>query len=347
MNSSHLMEVAAMADFAEYLKVFLTEYLPLQKGASECTVKSYRDTFKLFVMYHNDVLGIQPHKIELSKCTVECITEFLSWIETVRQCCTSTRNQRLAAIRSFFKFVQFEKPESIAEFQRIAAIPHKKHPQIVVPYLTSDGMKALLSVPDRSTVKGRRDLTLLSLLYDSGCRVQELINLKVMDISLFPQGIVTLHGKGGKIRRVPLMSNMTDLIKSYLSENNMNDNSKSFCNVFVNSHNEPLTKEGVAYIISKYVSKAKSIEPTIPDKVTPHMFRHSKAMHMLQAGINLIYIRDFLGHSDLKTTTIYAKSDIEIKRKVIEQNIVNLLPEQASIKDWRDNANLMEWLTSL
>jgi len=336
-----------MADFAEYLQKFLAEYLPSRKGASVCTIQSYRDTFKLFLVYCDNVLGIQPHKINLKLCSAENILNFLSWLESERGCSVSTRNQRLAALRSFFKFIQFEEPESILEFRRIAAIPLKKCTQTIVPYLTVEGMKALLSIPNQNTAKGRRDLTLLSLLYDSGCRVHELINLKLTDIVLYPQGIVTLHGKGGKTRRTPLMSNMTSLLSAYLSEHSMMNTSKSSCNVFVGNRNSPLTKEGVSYIISKYVSPAQAIEPSIPDKVTPHMFRHSKAMHMLQAGINLIYIRDFLGHSDLKTTEIYAKADTEIKRKAIEQNTVNLFPEIHSSKDWRNDTNLMEWLTSL
>lgn len=339
--------VIAVIDFAEYMRKYLVEYLPTQRGASIRTIQSYRDTFKLFLKYFDEVLNVQPHNIKLKICTAETIMNFLLWLEDERHSSISTRNQRLAALRSFFKYVQFEVPESITEFQRIASIPAKKQIQPTIPYLSADGMKALLSIPDKRTEKGRRDLTLLSLLYDSGCRVQELIMLKVSDIILHPQGIVTLHGKGGKLRRTPLMSNMVELLDQYLSEHNLAAKAKSDNNIFLSNRNAPLTKEGVSYIISKYVQRAQLIEPSIPDKVTPHMFRHSKAMHMLQAGISLIYIRDFLGHSDLKTTEIYAKADTEIKRRAIEKNTVNLLPDYDYPTDWHTDKNLLDWLSSL
>src|SRR3990167_11535313 len=171
-------------DFAKYLTEFLSVYLPKQKNVSKNTIYSYRDTFKLLISYCHEIKKIPAEKITLNILSSECLTDFLGWLETDRKCSISTRNQRLAAIHSFFRYMQAEEPEGIFNYQKIAAIPIKKGKKTVVDYLSPEAVKFLLEQPDKHTPKGRRDLTLISVLYDLVARVQELIDIKISDVTL-------------------------------------------------------------------------------------------------------------------------------------------------------------------
>lgn len=332
-------------DFAKYLTEFFFDYLSRRKNFSRNTILSYRDTFKLLIHYCQEVKNIPAEKITLEILSSEWLTDFLTWLETNRKCSVVTRNQRLAALHAFFRYIQAEEPTGILHFQKIVAIPIKKAKKTVVEYLTPDAIKILLKQPDRYSIKGRRDLTLISVLYDTGSRVQELIDIKVRDVVLQGPATITLTGKGNKIRRVPVMKNTVTLLQRYLSENNLDQPSKNEDPLFTNNQHHKLTKEGVAFIISKYVTLARKKSTLVPKKVKAHMFRHSKAMHLLQAGVNLIYIRDFLGHVDIKTTEIYARADTETKRKAIE----NLYPDliDSKLPDWSKDQKLLDWLSEL
>ncbi|NTV90396.1 MAG: site-specific integrase [Clostridiales bacterium] len=332
-------------DFATHLTEFLSGYLPHQKNASRNTIASYRDTFKLLIRYCRQQKNMPAEKIEMTTLTHQLISDFLEWLEEDRKCSISTRNQRLAAIHAFFRYAQYEEPQGILHFQKVIALPVKKAPKPSVPHLTPDAMKLLLSQPDKTTAKGRRDLTLLSVLYDSGCRVQELADLSVRDAVLDHPAVLILTGKGGKVRRVPLMKNTQALLEHYIQENALNKPWKSDHPLFVNKQHNKLTKEGVAYIVSRYVLTARKNSTIVPEKVTPHMFRHSKSMHLLQAGVSLIYIRDFLGHEDIKTTEIYVKCDTELKRQAIENAYPDLVDD--NLPDWSKDAALLDWLSSL
>jgi|SRR3990167_6808604 len=332
-------------DFAKYLTEFLSVYLPKQKNVSKNTIYSYRDTFKLLISYCHEIKKIPAEKITLNILSSECLTDFLGWLETDRKCSISTRNQRLAAIHSFFRYIQAEEPEGIFHFQKIAIISSKKAKKKIVEYLTPDAIKLLLEQPDKHTAKGRRDLMLISLLYDSGARVQELIDTRVCDVALQTPAVITLIGKGNKIRRVPIMQNTAALLENYFKENKLNVPFKNEHPLFVNNQHRKLTKEGVAYILSKYAESARKTSTVLPQKIKPHMLRHSKAMHLLQAGVNLIYIRDFLGHVDLKTTEIYARADTEMKRKAIEGLYPDLI--DSTLPDWSKNQALLTWLSEL
>ncbi|EKE04042.1 MAG: hypothetical protein ACD_20C00111G0001 [uncultured bacterium] len=332
-------------DFAMHLTKFLSEYLLSQKNVSRNTITSYRDTFKLLLMFCQKEKELPCEKLTMNLLTKELVTDFLDWLEHERECSISTRNQRLAAIHSFFKYAQYEEPVGILNFQKVIAISVKKAPKTIVEHLSPEAMQLLLSQPDKTTSKGRRDLTLLSLLYDSGARVQELIDLKIRDVILDDPAVLVLTGKGNKIRRVPLMKNTQLLLKYYIQEKSLDKPWKSDYSLFTNNQNRKLTKEGIAYIISKYVATAREVSTIVPEKVKPHMFRHSKSMHLLQAGVNLIYIRDFLGHTDIKTTEIYAKCDTESKRKAIENAYPELI--NSNLPDWNEDKALIKWLSDL
>jgi site-specific recombinase XerD len=336
------------ADLPYYLTQLLGKYLPGEKNASQHTIQSYSYTFRLLLAFFEDMKSITPERLSMADLTREAIIEFLDWIESVRGCAISTRNQRLVAIHSFVRFVQKQSPENLYELQRILNIPDKKHAKTVVSFLTGDEMRILLSMPDPSYRNGLRDMALLTLLYDSAARVQEIIDLKVKDLRLGKPAVVVLHGKGQKTRHVPIMEKTKCLIESYLQRNSSNAGTYAGEEyVFVNQRKQQLSRWGISHIINKYVEMARLHDKfNVSFSITPHVFRHSKSVHLLQSGVNLIYIRDFLGHSDCSTTQIYAKADTETRRKALEAAYVDILPTR-ELPDWSDDRNLMEYLISL
>ena len=332
-------------DFAKYLTDFFSDYLTAQKNVSKNTIYSYRDAFKLLFKYCQEVEGIAIERISIDLLTAELIKDFLDWLEHERKCSISTRNQRLASIHSFFRYIQGEAPAGIHHFQKVISISIKKAGKKVIEHLSPDAMKLILEQPEKNSSKGRRDLTLLSVLYDTGARVQELIDIKVVDIVLDSIPVISLTGKGNKTRRVPLMKNVVTLLQRYLSERDLNKQWKNQYPLFINNQHNKLTKEGIAYILDKYAKKASAKSRVVPERVSPHVLRHSKAMHLLQAGVNLIYIRDFLGHVDLKTTEIYARTDTESKRKAIEKAYPDIINGQ--LPAWNKDKELLIWLSEL
>jgi site-specific recombinase XerD len=295
-----------------------------------------KHTFSLLLGYCRDVKGIKIEKLTLTQFDRELITDFLSWLEAERGNSASTRNQRLAAIHAFCRFAQAEAPGALMQCQEVISIGMKKQQKPHIEYLSVDKLKKIFSEPDLHTRNGRRDLLLLSVLYDTGARVSELIELRVRDVRLDDFPIVRLNGKGNKMRQVPLMHKTADMLHDYLMENRMTSPQALDHPLFFNSRHEKFTRPGVTYILQKYADGAK---------VTPHILRHSKAMHLLQAGVNIVYIRDILGHVDLKTTEIYARADTEMKRRAMEKTYKDLLP--AATPNWTSDEGLMEWLHEL
>ncbi|MCL5770716.1 MAG: site-specific integrase [Actinobacteria bacterium] len=335
-------------DFAFYLSQFFSKYLPGQKNLSTNTIASYRDTFKLFLIFCSETKGLKSQNITLNLLTRKIVTEFLEWIEKKRKCCLSTRNQRLSAIHAFFRYVQKESPDNLFEFHKILTIPLKRKPKPQVFYLRSDELKILFSQPDTSSKQGRRDLILLVLMYDSAARVSEIIDLKVSDIRLSSPAVVALHGKGSKVRHVPIIGKTKDILAAYLEEHKKYNwgIAAQDAPVFFNQQHKKLSRWGVSHILDKYVQMAKNnTKFNTGFAVTPHVLRHSKAMLLLQAGINLIYIRDFLGHCNVVTTEIYARADTEMKRKAIESAYTDLSP--VDMPNWEENEDLMYWLQNL
>lgn len=332
-------------DFAYYLTDFLSKHLPGTLGLRSNTIMSYRDAFSIFLAFCSEHKGIRPEKFSLDNLNHKLVKEYLEWLEKTRRCIASTRNVRLAAFHSFCRYLQMEFPDYIHHAQQILAIPLKRTKNIFVEYLSLDAMKFLLEKPDKRTKEGRRDMVLLSLLYESGARVQELADLKVGDIRTASPPTVKLTGKGDKRRIVPIMKPMGELLKQYLKENNLTEPYAFDSPLFCNRSKDKLTRAGIAYIVKKYAGEAMKESPELfPDKFSPHCFRHSKAVHLLQSGVNLIYIRDFLGHVDIQTTEIYARIDGEMKRKALEKahNVVS-----PNMPEWQSNAGLMNWLKNL
>ncbi len=333
-------------DFAYSLTSYLSKYLPGEVGASSNTIQSYRDTFSILIKYCAAERNIPVGKLTLHQLNRKLIEDFLSWLEEERKCSGSTRNQRLAAIHAFFKYLQLEQPQALYQYQQILALPMKKVRKKSIDYLTLDAVKNLLDMPDRNTKGGRRDLVLLSLIYDTGARVQEIADVRVADIRLHSPATVKLMGKGNRTRIVPLMQPMAKLIEQYLKDNNLYLPQGNQYPLFRNREGYKLTRSGIAYILKKYFSEAKGLFPEcFPDTISPHVLRHSKAMHLLQSGVNLIYIRDLLGHVNVQTTEIYAKADNSMKRKALEEAYAGVVSNE--LPEWQQNANLLEWLQNL
>lgn len=330
-------------NFSKYLTYFFTKYLPQEMGASINTISSYKYTFILLLTFVKDKKNIKADKLTLDVVTKELVVEFLDWIEMERKCCPATRNVRLAAIHSFYQYLQYQSPENLLEWQKILSIPVKRTESKSVRYMSLEGVKLLFEEPDQSTRTGRRDLALLSLMYDSGARVQEMIDLKPSMIRLDKPYTIKLIGKGNKARIVPIMDAPVELLKKYMSEKGLLEPSANMYPLFSNNVKEKFTRAGVNYILDKYAKQARVKNPTlIPEPLSCHSLRHSKAMHLLQAGVNLIYIRDILGHSSIQVTEIYAKVDSKQKREVIEKAYTNVIPKEAPL--WQTNGDLLEWL---
>ena len=336
-------------DFAKYLSKFLSEYLPYERNMSPNTVASYRDTFLQFIGYMKDVQKIRLEQLTLDTLTRERVIDFLSWVQKERNCGVATRNHRLAAIHSFMSYLQYEEIHHLDEWQRILSIKAMKDEKKSINYLTAEGVKLLLDQPDITTRNGRRNLSLLALMYDTGARVQEIIDLTPESIKTESKPYtIRLFGKGRKSRVVPLMEEQLVILKRYMDENHLYENYKLKHPLFFNSRNEKLTRPGVTYILKTYAGMAKQVNPVlVPDNISCHTLRHSKAMHLLQAGVNLVYIRDLLGHVSTQTTEIYARADHKQKREALEKAYTNLIPEKAKKCDWEQNQNLLNWLKSL
>ena len=327
-------------DFTKALTAYFSTYLPLTCGVSPNTCNSYRDAFKLLLLYFQEEKGVPANSIELRMLNRNLVSDFLDWLEAQRKVSVTTRNQRLAAMKAFAHYVQYRNPEYLENCTDIITMRPKKHEKPVIPFLTEDELKALLAQPDPSTRHGLRDLTLLSLLYDSGARVQEITDLQLKDIRLTNPAMVTLTGKGRKARQVPLMKETCTLLDTYIRNFDLNSEPLT-APLFFNKKGEALSRYGITYILKKYVSKAELDGSA--RKISPHGLRHTKAMHLLRAGVNMIYIRDFLGHVDISTTEVYARIDAEMKRKVFEVKVPNFSPNTSM--PWEEDKDLLQWLT--
>jgi len=332
--------------FARYMSKYLTEYLPGIQGVSYNTIASKRDAYILLLKYLNDTQNIKAEDVDIPLLSRETIIKYLEWLEKSRGSSVSTRNIRLAAIKSLFSYIQTQTPDYIYQCQQILSIPRKKEPGHTLEYLTVEGIKSVLNAVETSSRTGLRDLTLLSLMYDSAARVQEIADLSVNDFRAEKPSTLRLTGKGSKTRIVPLMSTTSDLVSKYISIYHPSYRGEYNVPLFSNRKKEKLTRAGIAYILKKYVKIAREKQPDlIPEIVSPHGLRHSKSMHMLQAGVPLIYIRDFLGHSEISTTEIYARCDSEQKRKAIENTCPSITKSETPM--WQKDTSLLGWLQSL
>lgn len=335
-------------DIAECIEKYFTDYLVKERGVSAHTVRSYRDTFVLLLEYMNTEKKIPADKLGLGDMDKNIVLSFLDWLQDVKGNAISTRNQRYATIKSFYQYMMYEDPIHISRWKSICSIRIKREVKNSVKYLTVDGVKAVFEQIDTNTREGRRNLTLLSLMYNLGARVQEVIDLTPSSIRTSKPYVIELFGKGAKKRLVPVDDNMMYLLRNYLDEYDLDRPGMENHPLFFNVWRAKLTNPGVTYILQKYASMAHIAHPgMVPSIPTPHTFRHSRAMHLLQAGVNLVYIRDLLGHVSIQTTEIYARADSKLKREAIENAYSDLGITEPDVKSWEKDPKLKAFLKSL
>jgi integrase/recombinase XerD len=332
-------------DLSVHVTRFLTHYLAAQRNLSPNTIKAYRDVFTLLLRFCRDVRGLALERLSLAKIDATLVEAFLDHLANDRHVSISTQNHRLSALHAFFRYVQSEVPERLLQSQQILAIPLRRHPRTSVGYLSKEYLAHILARPDLHMRAGRRDAVLLSVLYDTGARVQELIDLNAGDVRLDPPSQVRLMGKGRKMRAVPLMDATVELLRDHRRDNNLDRPEHADQPLFQNRQGGRLSRSGVRYLLQKYVQPVRHDHPGFTQPVSPHSFRHTKGMHLLHSGVPLEIIRDFLGHVDVKTTEIYARANLEMKRKALEKAAdVTPLPK---VPSWKQNKTLLEWLHSL
>lgn len=329
-------------DFAVLITKFLTEYLPLHRSCSKNTISSYKDSLKLFILFLRDRKSMNINKFKMRQIDRELILEFIEWLKN-RGNSPVTINHRLAGIKSFINFAQYESVENLAYLQPVLSVKSLKTTTRQVDYLTEEQMNSLINLPPTDTFTGLRHRIIMCLLYDTGARVQELCDLKIKDINLGNNPTVKLHGKGSKIRIVPISKNMNQILEVYISKFFSDIKLKNEY-LIKNKNNQQMSRDGIEYIVQKYATILKNNDPSFPSKVHPHMFRHSKAMHMLAVDIPIVYIRDFLGHEDISTTMIYARADSRKKNEAIN----NLAPKliEDNYVDWSKDQDLLDFLNS-
>lgn len=327
-----------------HLSHFLSHYLAGQRNLSPNTIKAYRDVFVLLLRFCRDTKGITVEKLQLEQIDPQLVGAFLTHLERERHCSIRTVNQRLAVLHAFFRYLQVEEPTLLLQCQRILAIPLRRFVRHEVGYLSKDHLATLLAQPDLKRSDGRRDAVLLSVLYDTGARVQELIELTAGDVRLEAPAQVRILGKGSKVRVVPLMQNTTRLLRQYINENSLANPENYDRPLFRNKYGNQLTRVGVNYILQKHLRIVREIYPCFKQKVSPHTLRHTKAMHLVEGGVSLDIVRDFLGHADIKTTELYARANLEMRRAAIEKVSPAPVPDMAS---WKKNKSLLQWLQHL
>lgn len=334
-------------DFAHALSNYFFEYLPVQKGLSENTIKSYRDSMSVFLDYCEKERHLKREKLEIKNIDRSLVEDFLSWLEQEKSNTVATRNQRRIALNTFFKYLQYENPEYVLLCQHILSIPHKAGKKQTIRHLPIKAIEEILRQPDLKFRGGRRDFALLSLMYESAARISEIADLCIGDLHFERGGaIVHLCGKGKKFRDVPLIRDVSSLLKSYLSEEKHYRPCDKTEPLFCNRDKEKLTRAGISYIFNKYINSTRSVMPDLlPAKVYPHIFRHSRAMHWLEAGVDLQYIKDLLGHADLSTTEVYAQLNTEMKRKILEE-VYPKEHQPSQYPSWTEDKNLMNWLSN-
>jgi integrase/recombinase XerC len=334
--------VKKQRDLGCHLRSFLGEYLPKQRNASPGTVRAYRDALKLLLCFVASLRNCAVADLSISDVDRAAVLAFLESIEVQRGNIVTTRNHRLAAIRSFFRFVSFNVTEVVEQCTQILAIPLKRGESRAIDYLTVDEIEAVLRQIPTDTVEGRRHDVLLRFLYNTGARVQEAIDARANDLQLDSPAHVLLRGKGRKERLCPLWPDTSKRLRRWLAECSIAVAHP--VHVFTNRKKEPLTRSGVRYILSKYVSKATAQCPSLRRKnVHPHTMRHTTAMHLLQSNVDINTIRCWLGHASITTTNRYVEIDLEMKRRALE-GVSSPLGASTSVKT---DDTLLAWLESL
>jgi site-specific recombinase XerD len=333
------------SSLARALREFFAEHLPRIRGVSSHTVCSYRDAWALLLRFLSERHRRSVVKLDFDDLSPDDVVAFLHDLEKTRGNCAATRNARLAAIHAFARFVASNHPEHLELCQRILAVPFKRAAPRLVEYLEAAEVAAILDAPDRDTPHGRRDRALLLTLFNTGARVQEILDLRPTDLQLQRPFQARLHGKGRKDRLCPLWPRTVKVLRALLDERGVDLASTE--QIFRNRRGERLTRFGVRYLLAKYARAATAKASTLDGKrVHPHVLRHTTAVHLLQAGVDLVTISHWLGHASVETTNRYAAVDLETKRAAIAKArpIGRIGPAVAA---WKTDRTILQWLEAL
>jgi site-specific recombinase XerD len=327
---------------ANFMKRFLSHYLPVQKGLSANTIAAYRDAIKLLLCYAADTVRRPLDKLAVEDMTEKVVLGFLDYVQQRRSCSPTTRNARLAAIHSLFAFIAREQPELLAQCQKIRSIPLKRTEHKSVDYLEENEMQAMLDSIQSNSRTAIRDQALLLLLYNTGARVSEIVELKLSNLRLDGTPQVELLGKGRKHRACPLWPETLSALQAYLNKRTPKQPSTE--RLFLNTNGVPITRFGIRHITDKYATAAQHRCPSIKTKtVSPHTLRHTTAMHLLRSGNDVNMVSYWLGHVDINTTHIYLEIDLEMKRKMLEKADPPAINNQPA---WH-KPDVLQWLSAL
>lgn len=307
-----------MTPIAPHITAFFRQRLQVERGASSHTSDSYAYAFKLLLEYAGERLHVRPSALYLEQIDAHLVVDFLNHLETVRANRPSSRNVRLAAIKSFMHFLEFREPAAIDQIRRVLAIPPKKAETRLVRHLTVEETHAILNAPDPSGRDGIRDRAMLHLCFAAGLRVSELVGLQLRDVTLQPQASILVHGKGRRERCLPLWKVTTAALRAWLGLRG----SAPTPEVFVSARGQALTRSGFEYILAKHVATAEKSCPTLTTKrVSPHVLRHTCALTVLQATKDLRKVALWLGHAHMQTTEMYTRADPSVKLEALESMI--------------------------
>ncbi len=329
------------------LRDFFSEHLLELRGLSPHTVHSYRDSLVLLIRFVAKSQKRSVVKLDIQDLTSDQIIKFLRHLEEDRKNSVSTRNVRLAAIHAFFRYLAEKFPDQLEHCQRVLAIPFKRSRTRPVEYLEHNEIQAVLSYVDRSTRDGRRDYALIATMFNTGARVQELLNLRCSDFQFSKPFHLRFFGKGNKERICPLWPETARLLQDLISDNSLNIHSQD--RIFLNHRRQPLTRYGARYLLAKYCKLALKTTPSLRGKrLHPHSMRHSTAVHLLKAGVDMVTISHWLGHASIETTNRYATVDLDMKREAINKvTRVGNGKEDSPAAPWRQNTSILAWLESL
>ncbi len=329
---------------ARTLQSFFTDYLPRQRALSLHTLQSYRDSLKLLLRFAAGKKG-DPSRLTVTEITIERVTAFLQSLETARGNRVSTRNVRLSAIHSFFRYVGGQCPEHLEQAQRILSVPFKRTSTREIEHLDFAEIQAVLKAVDVDRQNGQRDLTLLSLMFNTGARVSEIVGLQTTDLHLVAPHSVRLRGKGRKERTCPLWPETASLLQRLLEQRGVPPTQS--LPVFLNDRGSRLTRFGVRLILNKHIAKAAQRLSSLKNKrLHPHAVRHSTAVHLLRSGVDLSTIAHWLGHVSVNTTNKYLTIDLEAKREALAR-AKPLMKGARQVGKWREDHDLIAWLTAL
>jgi len=329
-----------------FVRRFLLEEVLTDRNLSVNTQRSYRDAIRLLFGFIAEHHATEPARVSVEQVDADLVRAFLTHIANDRGNCAATCNQRLAALHSLFRFISRHVPELVDQAIQIRAIPARRTPTPVMPYLEKPEIDAILAVPNRERTQGRRDYALLLTLYNTGARATELARVTVGDLTLDASPSVRFLAKGRKTRVCPLWAHTAEVLRALLGARTQGPPN---VRVFLNVRGSPLTRFGIHALLARTTEKAAATVPSLQTKrVSPHTVRHTTAVHLLRAGVDINTIRAWLGHVSLETTNRYAEVDLEMKAAALETCAVRTNdPPDSRIPRWREDAELMAFLTSL